>query len=70
MRLFPHPARLGVAHLLSIGDLDPIEVLEIVEHAQALKTGPDSIVPRGGPLAGRNVALIFDKPSLRTRVSF
>jgi len=70
MRLFPHPARLGVAHLLSIGDLDPIEVLEIVEHAQALKTGPDSIVPHGGPLAGRNVALIFDKPSLRTRVSF
>ena len=70
MRLFPHPARPGVAHLLSIGDLDPIEVLEIVEHAQALKTGPDSIVPHGGPFAGRNVALIFDKPSLRTRVSF
>ena len=70
MRLFPHPARPGVAHLLSIGDLDPIEVLEIVEQAQALKSGPDPMLPRGGPLAGRNVALIFDKPSLRTRVSF
>jgi ornithine carbamoyltransferase len=70
MRLFPNPARPGVAHLLSIGDLDPIEVLEVVEDARALKAGPDPMLPRGGPLAGRNVALIFEKPSLRTRVSF
>jgi ornithine carbamoyltransferase len=70
MRLLPHPARPGVAHVLSIGDLDPIEILEVVEHARVLKSGLDPMLPRGGPLAGRNVALIFDKPSLRTRVSF
>ena len=70
MRLFPHPARPGVAHLLSIADLDPSEVTDVVDEALTLKAGPDPVLPRGGPLAGRSVALIFDKPSLRTRVSF
>ena len=55
--------------LLSVADLDPDAIDEILEHAAALKAGR---TPTTGsaPLAGRSVALIFEKPSLRTRVSF
>lgn len=51
--------------LLSIGDLSPDELRLILETALRLKRD------RGGALlAGRTLALIFEKPSLRTRVSF
>jgi len=50
---------------LSIADLTPEGVVEVVERARALKNG-DS--PR--PLEGKVIALLFEKPSLRTRVSF
>jgi ornithine carbamoyltransferase len=55
--------------LLSVADLDPDAIDEILEHAAALKAGR---TPTAGsaPLASRSVALIFEKPSLRTRVSF
>lgn len=60
----PAPARL-----LSVTDLDPRSIVEVLDLAQALKSGR---TPAAGsaPLAGRSVALIFQKPSLRTRVSF
>jgi ornithine carbamoyltransferase len=55
--------------LLSIDDLDPDAIEEILDSAVALKGGRS---PSAGsaPLVGRSVALIFQKPSLRTRVSF
>lgn len=51
--------------LLSITDLSPIELHTLLETAVAFK--------RGGCrpfLTGREMALLFEKPSLRTRVSF
>ncbi len=50
---------------LSITDLAPDEVRAMVMKAQQLKKGK---TPR--PLEGRILALLFEKPSLRTRVSF
>ncbi len=55
-------------HLLSMADLGGREILDLLDHAAALKSGLPG--PGIAPLAGRHVALIFDKPSLRTRVSF
>ena len=51
--------------LLSIADLGREEVERVIETALAMKRGDF-----GAPLAGRTLALIFEKPSLRTRVSF
>ena len=50
---------------LSIADLTPDEARLMVEKAQRMKKGE---TPR--PLEGKVIALIFEKPSLRTRVSF
>ncbi|MCH7787163.1 MAG: ornithine carbamoyltransferase [Chloroflexi bacterium] len=50
---------------LSIADLTPEEVSLMVQKAVAMKKGQ---VQR--PLEGKIFALIFEKPSLRTRVSF
>jgi ornithine carbamoyltransferase len=58
-----------MSHLLSIRDLDKKHVLDIfkltAELKATLKAGR-----RVTPLAGRTLALIFEKPSLRTRVTF
>lgn len=51
--------------LLSIGDLSPDELRLILDTALRLKRDRQSAL-----LAGRTLALIFEKPSLRTRVSF
>ncbi|MDA1347250.1 MAG: ornithine carbamoyltransferase [Chloroflexi bacterium] len=50
---------------LSVADLEAEEVSAMVQAAQKMKSG-DS--PR--PLEGKVLALLFEKPSLRTRVSF
>jgi ornithine carbamoyltransferase len=52
--------------LCEITDLTRQEVLEIFELCRKMKSG--EISPK--PLAGKSVACIFTKPSLRTRVSF
>ena len=57
-------------HLLSIADLGPAGIAEVIDHALVLKSGSGGSLARTQPLAGRQVALLFDKPSLRTRVSF
>jgi ornithine carbamoyltransferase len=51
--------------LLSIGDLSAEEVRTVTETALRLKNGESAPV-----LRGRTLALVFEKPSLRTRVSF
>ncbi len=53
-------------HLLEIDDLDPTRVERLIGRALAWKADPAS-VPR--PLAGQGVALVFEKPSTRTRSS-
>ena len=51
--------------LLSIADLDDASLLHLVEVAGRYRAG---LADR--PLAGLSVALLFEKPSLRTKVSF
>jgi ornithine carbamoyltransferase len=56
-------------HLLCLADLSPDEIWRILDTARELKTewragGNEPI------LAGKSLAMIFEKPSLRTRVSF
>jgi ornithine carbamoyltransferase len=57
-------------HFLADDDLSSAEQREVLELAAALKAGRHGAdAPR--PLAGpRSVAIIFDKPTLRTQVSF
>ena len=52
--------------LLSIGDLTPAELLRIIDRAVRMKK-KDAM---SSILAGNTLALLFEKPSLRTRVSF
>ena len=56
-------------HLVSAGDLTREQVLALFELATDLKQRWKE-GRRGAPLAGRSLALIFEKPSLRTRVTF
>jgi ornithine carbamoyltransferase len=62
--------RAGGTHLLSVSDLDPQALDQVLEDALQLKSGGGSAPLGRYPLAGRAVAMLFDKPSLRTRVSF
>ena len=52
-------------HLLSLWDLSAEEILSLLNEAQALKGGGASQL-----LAGKTLALIFEKASTRTKVSF
>jgi ornithine carbamoyltransferase len=54
-------------HLLRDDDLTPAEQAEVLELAAALKADPFGPKPLAGP---RAVAVLFDKASTRTRVSF
>ena len=54
-------------HFLRDDDLTPAEQAEILELAAAMKQARFARRPLEGP---RAVAVLFDKPSLRTRVSF
>jgi ornithine carbamoyltransferase len=58
---------LALKDLISIYDLTRQEVRRIFETTADLKANPRNY---GEALAGRSVALIFEKPSLRTRVTF
>ena len=53
-------------HLLSIADLDAADIHSILDLAAAAKSGASV----GRPLEGRSLALVFQRPSNRTRVSF
>lgn len=56
-------------HLLGAGDLEALGLARLLDRAELLRSQRHSVVP-DLPLAGRQVALLFEKPSLRTRVSF
>ncbi|MBI4214057.1 MAG: ornithine carbamoyltransferase [Chloroflexi bacterium] len=59
--------RVRSKDFLSIEQLDPEELSALIAEGRALKAAPLS---RNTLLAGQSVALLFQKPSLRTRVSF
>jgi len=54
-------------HFLDLFDISPAEASMLLDRASALKTGP---LASPGRASGKTLALIFEKPSLRTRVSF
>ncbi len=56
-----------VRHFLRDDDLSPAEQAQVLGLARAMKADRFAARPLHGP---RTVALLFDKPSLRTRVSF
>lgn len=56
-------------HLVSLRELSSEDVFEILETARNLKLESRAGV-RHSMLAGRTLAMVFQKPSLRTRVSF
>ena len=57
----PEPPR----HFLDLDQFDSAELQRILDLGFSYKTGR-----RDRPLAGKNLAMIFEKPSTRTRVSF
>lgn len=61
-------------HFLDINTTDPADLRHMIDHARSMKDARNGR-PKGTPddeqpLAGHMVALIFEKPSTRTRVSF
>ena len=54
-------------HFLRDDDLSPAELLEVLDLADRMKAEPFDHKPLAGP---RTVALVFDRPTLRTQVSF
>jgi len=64
------PARRNAfqqSDMISIADLSPIEIHEIFDMARMIKARPAMF---SGELAGKQFVLLFEKPSLRTRVTF
>jgi ornithine carbamoyltransferase len=56
----------GPRHFLDLRDFDPATLRQMLDVAANYKRGGVS----SRPLAGKMLALIFEKPSTRTRVSF
>jgi ornithine carbamoyltransferase len=65
----PPTAHLPASHFLTGEELDGGELSALLERARELKRGRGR-GEGGDSLAGRSVALVFEKPSTRTRVSF
>ena len=65
----PLPSTGSPRHALSVTDLVPLGLDRLLDRAEALRL--DRVEGRREPrLAGRQIAMLFEKPSLRTRVSF
>lgn len=56
----------ALRHFLDLADFDAVTLRHMLDIASHLKQADAS----SRPLAGKTIALIFDKPSTRTRVSF
>jgi ornithine carbamoyltransferase len=58
---------MGCHNFLSIKDFSPDEIRYLLDLASEMKAHPSA---HTGALKGKTLAMIFEKPSLRTRVSF
>ena len=57
-------------HFLDLRDFDSGTLQGILDHAASMKAALKAGTPAERPLEGKSVAMIFEKPSTRTRVSF
>jgi ornithine carbamoyltransferase len=57
-------------HFLDLAELPPDTLRAILDDSRAMKAQGASQTRTGGPLQGRVLAMIFERPSTRTRVSF
>jgi ornithine carbamoyltransferase len=57
----------GVRHFLDLIDVPAADLRRMIEDARLMKSKP---ARTDRPLAGKTLAMIFEKPSTRTRVSF
>ena len=65
------PTESRVRHFLDLSEIPGSDLRCILDHAAAMKAVWRKGVPaKDQPLAGKTLAMIFDKPSTRTRVSF
>src|SRR6185312_9693507 len=55
---------------LGLDGISPASIREVLQLAAYLKRRGRSDAPVDSPLHGRHVALLFEKPSLRTRTTF
>jgi ornithine carbamoyltransferase len=58
----------GIRHFLDLIDIPASELRGIIAASRAMKDSGRTAAAK--PLAGKTIAMIFDKPSTRTRVSF
>ena len=65
----PHPITTTFPgrDLVSIRDLSPLELESLFHLASLIKTRPEEF---RAALAGKHIAMFFEKPSLRTRITF
>ncbi|MGO8792396.1 MAG: ornithine carbamoyltransferase [Terriglobia bacterium] len=61
------PSNLAQRHLISLHDLTPPDIDFLLKQAQAVKASPERYRTA---LDGRALAMIFERPSLRSRVTF
>jgi ornithine carbamoyltransferase len=59
-----------VRHFLDLTDFDSATLRQIMEGAKRIKATRAGALDGVGPLAGKVLALVFEQPSTRTRVSF
>jgi ornithine carbamoyltransferase len=58
----------GIRHFIDLIDVPAPELRGIIAASRAMKSSSRAAAAK--PLAGKTIAMIFDKPSTRTRVSF